>query len=442
MQDAKELIPWAVTDISIRPHEDMWSMNPSIHFDGSTWRCVMRCTDYAMPGGRTIRSIKSRPAGNQTKNAMVILDPQSWKPIQVYKMHERDGYPRVPCANIGYEDMRIFKTDRGGFQGVAASLHLDRGGKSADGGPHNQPPEQVLLSFDGEYNIVSARPIRGDWWSGKPQKNWVPFDHAAEPRFLYAINRGTMFDDRGALPDDAAVAAPSTSTFARPASPSSSSVPPPSPAADYQERERQERQERQEREARERQEREEHDRRERENRERREREDRERQERERAKADRSKVIRGSSNVQMVRGKRVVADTLSTRPSLARRGGAVRGGGDTRMMGTGRVLLPRYEGLRGGTQLSRVGDDAWLGIGHEMRFDKGLKYYWHVFYLVNSRGKMTSASPPMKLASNGIEFAAGMGIDGERVVVSFGVDDMECRVGETKLSAVLEMLRPV
>ena len=114
---------------------------------------------------------------------------------------------------------------------------------------------------------------------------------------------------------------------------------------------------------------------------------------------------------------------------------------TRMMGSGRMLLPTYAGLRGGTQLVRVADEAWLGVGHEMKFVNGKKFYWHVFYLVNSGGKMISASEPMKLAPSGIEFAAGMAIDGERVVVSFGVDDMDCRLGETKLSAVMEMLRP-
>lgn len=45
------------------------------------------------------------------------------------------------------------------------------------GMPQHQPPEQVLLSFDENYDIVEAQPIRGDGWSGTPQKNWVPFDH-------------------------------------------------------------------------------------------------------------------------------------------------------------------------------------------------------------------------------------------------------------------------
>lgn len=144
-------------------------------------------------------------------------------------------------------------------------------------------------------------------------------------------------------------------------------------------------------------------------------------------------------MQIVRGKRRSVDA----PHTARRPAVTRGGGEsTRVMGTGRMLLPRYEGLRGGTQLVRVSADAWLGIGHEMKFVGGKKYYWHAWYTVDSRGTMTAASEPMKLASNGIEFAAGMAIDGDRVVVSFGVDDMECRLGETRLSAVMELLQKI
>jgi hypothetical protein len=113
-----------------------------------------------------------------------------------------------------------------------------------------------------------------------------------------------------------------------------------------------------------------------------------------------------------------------------------------MVSAGRVRAHKYEGLRGGTQLSRVGDDAWLGIGHQMKFVNGKKYYWHVLYLVDSRGTMMAASEPLKFAPNGIEFAAGLAIDGDRAVISFGVDDMKCRLGETSLEAVLELLRPI
>lgn len=423
MKHAKDFIPWTVTDISIRPYDDMWSMNPSIHFDGEIWRCTLRCTDYAMPNGRTIRSSKARPAGNQTKNAMVIFDPASWRPIKIYKMRERDDHPRTQCANIGYEDMRIFRTDKGGLQGIAASLHLERGLRPADGGAHNQPPEQVLVAFDAEYNIVGARPIRGDWWSGTPQKNWVPFDNCIEPRFLYSISKGTMFDSRGAVHGEDVAVRPSASAQKAPPSVAGIASASAIPVNALLEQEKK-------------------------TKEKREAETRERELRERAQVTKLTTvarppIRGS-NVAVVRGRRVSHETITSRPSytLARHGSGRVNSESTRVLGTGRAILPRYEGLRGGTQLVRVADDAWLGIGHEMKFANSLKFYWHTFYLVDSKGRMKAASEPMKLASNGIEFAAGMAIDGDRVVISFGVDDMECKIGETRLSAVMGILKPI
>lgn len=423
MKDAQDVIPWKVTDISIRPYDGYWSFNPSIHFDGETWRCVLRCCDYAMPDGVTIRSKSARPAGQQTKNAMVIFDPTSWEAIQIFRMREKDSLPREPCPHVGYEDMRLFRTDKGGLQGIAAALHLrrDREPRAAsDVMPQHQPPEQVVLSFDANYDIVDAHPIRGDGWSGTPQKNWVPFDHCAEPRFLYSIDKGRMFDDRGSLRGDEARVQPS----ARAAEPIASVVqpvalpaalPPPEPSLPTPEKH----------------------------------EDRGSKKEASKSSRRPPPVRGG-DVRVVRGGRIKLDTMTSRPSSrpAPRGGSsrvpvARSSDDSmRVMGSGRVLLPSYEGLRGGTQLVRAGADAWLGIGHEMKFVSGRKYYWHTWYLVDALGKMSAASEPMKLASNGIEFAAGLAIAGDRVVVSFGVDDMECRLGETSLSAVLEKLRPI
>lgn len=411
MKDAHELIPWQVTDISIRPYDGFWSFNPSIHFDGTTWRCVLRCCDYAMPDGVTIRSKSARPTGQQTKNAMVIFDPASWKPITTFKMHERDGYPRASTPHVGYEDMRLFWTDKGGIQGIAASLHLkrDRGAQPADGTPQHQPPEQVLLSFDDAYNIVAARPIRGEQWSGTAQKNWVPVDGCVEHRFIYSIGRGTMFDDKGTLHGDAAIIQPSTRLrrlavidplVAQPTD-APAAVPAPAVAQAVQNAI------------------------------------------ERPKpVDRRSPVRGG-NVQIMRGRRLALDASTSRPTITSRTSTTRvDHGSTRLMGSGRVRMPKYDGLRGGTQLVQVSDNAWLGIGHEMRFVGGKKLYWHTWYIVDARGKMTATSEPMKLAQNGIEFAAGMGIDGDRVVVSFGVDDMECKIGATSLSAVKKILRPM
>ena len=341
-------------------------MNPSIHFDGQLWRCVLRCTNYAMPGGVTIRSSKAATGETRTKNVMVIFDPDRWKPLKIYKMREYDELPRIACLCVGYEDIRIFRTDRGGLQGLAASLHLQRSDRSADpkGGIIKQPAEQVLLSFDERYCIVRAQPIRGSW-SGAAQKNWVPFDHCAEPRFLYSIDRGTMFNERGELSNTDASVRPATRARRLP-----------------------------------------------------------------HELDERTVRRAEKRALASEAERELEDQ-----------------GRKKQRGSSAKLPvfdqePTYEGLRGGTQLVRVGDDAWLGIGHAMKFVDGLKFYWHVWYVVDSRGKMNSASPPMKLAPNGIEFAAGLAIDGDRVVVSFGVDDMECRIGETSLSAVMGILRPL
>ena len=432
MKDAQDVIPWKVTDISIRPYEGFWSMNPSIHFDGETWRCVLRCCDYAMPDGITIRSKNTR-VGQQTKNAMVIFDPKSWKAVQVFKMHEEDSQPREACPHVGYEDMRIFRTDKGGLQGIAAALHLrrDREPRAAEGRPQHQPPEQVLLSFDANYDIVDAHPIRGDGWSGTAQKNWVPFDHCAEPRFLYSIDKGRIFGDRGTLHGDEACVRPSTGGFVAPIATIVARVAPPTepPPQDLKQKhapptEPPPQDPKQKR-------------------------DRRREEKAAKRSVRKPPMVRGGDMRIVRGGRIKLDAMASRPSSrpasrsSSRPPAARSSDDSmRVMGSGRMLLPTYEGLRGGTQLIRVAEDTWLGIGHEMKFVSGRKFYWHVFYTADSRGKLIATSGQIKLAPNGIEFAAGMAIDGDRVVISFGVDDMESKLGETSLSAVLEQLRPI
>jgi hypothetical protein len=357
---AGALIPWRVTDISFRPYKGMWSFNPSIHYDGFVWRGVLRCSDYAMPDGVAIRSRRAKSGESWTKNAMVIFDPASWKPLEIYKMREHDGLPRESCTSAGYEDVRIFRTDRGGFQGIAASLHLRR-----DTRHRNQRAEQVLLTFDAAYNIVGAHPIRGVW-DKTPQKNWVPFNDCVEPRFLYSIGDGALFDGRGPLKPEEFLVRPSMQTRVITQAPG---------------------------------------------------------ERARRRASERAVEEGDRRPDRSGQGRNRSDRWEQGPDLTR------------------TQLSCVD-LRGGTPLVHVGDDAWLGMGHAMRFIDGLKYYWHVWYLVNARGRLMATSVPMKLAPNGIEFAAGMGIAGDRVVVSFGVDDMECKIGETRLSAVLEVLHKV
>lgn len=405
MKAVQDLIPWRVIDLAHRPFgSGFWSFNPSIHFDGETWRCVLRCCDYCMPSGRTVRSKNAGPTGQQTRNAMVVLDPTTWRAAHIYKMHERDGLVRATTPHVGFEDMRLFRTDAGGLQGIAASLHLRRGvQKSAlEGSPQSQPPEQVILSFDEEYNIVAARPIRGDGWGG-PQKNWVPFDDVAEPRFLYSIGKGTLFDLQGRLGGDAKLVRPSARARPLPVRPPQE-VSSPVPSTNEEPRRSEPRPAR----------------------------------------DLRTRLRGG-DVQLMRGGRMMLEAGSSHPARSshptrRITGKQGETGGVRVM-NGRVSLPKYEGLRGGSQLIRVEDNAWLGVGHEMTFVEGRKYYWHVFYVVDDRGALVGTSEPCKLSPTGIEFAAGMAVDGDRVVISFGVDDMESKLGETSLEALMRKVRP-
>ncbi len=100
-------------------------------------------------------------------------------------------------------------------------------------------------------------------------------------------------------------------------------------------------------------------------------------------------------------------------------------------------------LRGGSQLLAIEDGTWLGLAHEMTTAQPnrRKLYWHTFYTVDDAGQMTGRSARFKLSTHDIEFAAGMAICRGRVVISYGTDDHDARIGETSLDRVLAMLRP-
>ncbi len=107
-------------------------------------------------------------------------------------------------------------------------------------------------------------------------------------------------------------------------------------------------------------------------------------------------------------------------------------------------------LRGGSQLTQIGTDRWLGIAHEMEMRRGVglpeqkKFYWHTLYTTSSSGALLERSPPFKLSpTHGIEFAAGLAIDGRGgVAISYGTDDHDSWIGVTELSAIERVLRPV
>lgn len=350
---AAEIVPWRETRVAVKPYSDMWCFNPSIHFDGETWRMIVRCADYAMPDGIQIRGPNADANGVQTRNVMLHLDPTTLRPVEVFPMRELDGLPRNRAGVRGFEDLRLFHTELWGLQAIACSAHLERHGSLTD----HYPPEQVVLSLDeDDYSIIAAQPIRGEAWSG-PQKNWSPFDQAEEPRFLFSIERGMVFGMHGPIEIEEPVAEPEPITpdqlvAAVPAATKRKFGPLPVNGVEY---------------------------------------------------------RQVARMQAVEAKQI-----------------------------GRK---HFGGLRGGTQLVYIADNEWLSLAHEARIERNRKFYWHTFYTCDSNGKLLKVSPPMKLVPEKIEFAAGLVVDGDRVVVSLGVDDAQCAIGTTSLEAVMATMKP-
>ncbi len=341
---AHEILPWATTNISVSPFgRDWWSFNPSIHRDPRTdrWLCVFRCADYSLPGGVPRISNVARAGRAESRNVVAAINPTTWTLGSLVEIEERDAHPRAPgCASVGYEDLRLFRTEKYGLAAIASALQLNL--------EHPSRPEMILCQFDDDFAIASATPLRGPW-SARPQKNWSPFDDVDEPRFLYSIERGVLMGEDG--PVDG--------------SPAPTQPPP----------------------------------------------------------DRTFALHQRGVEVKVSQRKIFAEP----PKYAK----ARIGSDD---------------LRGGTQLVRVGADAWLGLAHEMTLTQPerRKLYWHTFYSCDSAGRLLSRSEPFKLSpDHGIEFAAGLAL-GDRglVAISYGTDDSESWVARTELSAVLDLLRPV
>ena len=77
-------------------------------------------------------------------------------------------------------------------------------------------------------------------------------------------------------------------------------------------------------------------------------------------------------------------------------------------------------LRGGSQVIPYGD-GWLCLVHEVVYVPG-RVYLHRFVRLTEKIEIRSISEPFYFERKGIEFAAGLARDGDRLVASFGVND--------------------
>jgi predicted GH43/DUF377 family glycosyl hydrolase len=114
-----------------------------------------------------------------------------------------------------------------------------------------------------------------------------------------------------------------------------------------------------------------------------------------------------------------------------------------------------EKIRGGSALWSLGDSN-LAIIHEVDTREETKYsnrkfgmvtrterkYFHRFAKYTEDGTLTHLSDRFKFSDADIEFAAGLVLSGEDVIVSYGYKDVASYLGKIKLDVVIKMLKEV
>jgi len=115
-----------------------------------------------------------------------------------------------------------------------------------------------------------------------------------------------------------------------------------------------------------------------------------------------------------------------------------------------------KGFRGGSPLCKLPDNTYISIVHraynstKYRFTQtsmAYKYvkhrgYTHLFVRYSPDGVVLSTTPEFIFQHDGIEFAAGLVISGEDILVSYGYKDVSSYIGKIKLDAVLSLLKDV
>lgn len=114
------------------------------------------------------------------------------------------------------------------------------------------------------------------------------------------------------------------------------------------------------------------------------------------------------------------------------------------------------GIRGSGHLWGLGNGSYLAIVHKMypkpievwdlrtfSYRKSdIKNYTHLFARYDSEGVLTGLSQEFQFDASGIEFAAGILVDGGDVHVSYGSKDVSSHIATIKLKTVIKMLEEV
>ena len=103
-------------------------------------------------------------------------------------------------------------------------------------------------------------------------------------------------------------------------------------------------------------------------------------------------------------------------------------------------IPELEGLSGSSQLIPWGDDHWLCICHRAIRNAPVRFIPHVFYvhhfvLITRDYQLSKISPEFFFSSRGVEFCAGIAVDGDTVLMSYGENDGRAMLMETTCEQV-------
>jgi hypothetical protein len=122
----------------------------------------------------------------------------------------------------------------------------------------------------------------------------------------------------------------------------------------------------------------------------------------------------------------------------------------------REMTDALIGIRGTSHLWGLGNGSYLAIVHKMypkpievwdprtfSYRKSdIKNYTHLFARYSAEGVLTGLSQEFQFDSSGIEFAAGVVVDGGDVHISYGSKDVSSHIATIKLKAVMKLIEEV
>jgi len=105
----------------------------------------------------------------------------------------------------------------------------------------------------------------------------------------------------------------------------------------------------------------------------------------------------------------------------------------------RVASSLAPGARGGTQGVVLGDGVLFVVHYAVLMQDGTRRYPHQFVLLDEGLQFSGASPMFFFLHRGVEFATGLCLEGDSLLMSFGSDDSTAWIARCRVEAVLGLI---